>query len=223
MYGKYNQTRMSASAETCIPYRTCGFTGICAYGYSDFSRCGRLKVATAEIEKSRATRGEIWDGGSTSFSYAWGQLNGEFNKDNELSIEQSLGSFLTPFYKNSLVNSQISTGEYYRNMVKKEIIAEVKRAWTYYLFFYISDGTVKAVDEEGRQHPFTMSLDELTDMLNPKLFFRANRQFLISRKAIKDISLWFNGRLVINLNIPFELKEKIIISKAKASEFKEWF
>ena len=94
----------------------------------------RLKVATAEIEKSRATRGEIWDGGSTSFSYAWGQLNGEFNKDNEMSIEQSLGSFLTPFYKNSLVKSQVSTGEYYRNMVKKEIIAEVKRAWTYYQY-----------------------------------------------------------------------------------------
>ena len=91
------------------------------------------------------------------------------------------------------------------------------------LFFYISDGTVKAVDEDGRQHPFTMSLDDLADMLNPKLFFRANRQFLISRKAIKDISLWFNGRLVINLNIHFELKDKIIISKAKASEFKEWF
>lgn len=94
----------------------------------------RLKVATAEIEKSRATRGEIWDGGSTSFSYAWGQLNGEFNKDNEMSIEQSLGSFLTPFYKNSLVKSQVSTEEYYRNMVKKEIIAEVKRAWTYYQY-----------------------------------------------------------------------------------------
>ena len=94
----------------------------------------RLKVATAEIEKSRATRGEIWDGGSTSFNYAWGQLNGEFNKDNEMSIEQSLGSFLTPFYKNSLVKSQVSTGEYYRNMVKKEIIAEVKRAWTYYQY-----------------------------------------------------------------------------------------
>ena len=76
------------------------------------------------------------------------------------------------------------------------------------LFFYISDGIVKAVDEEGKQHPFTMSLDELADMLNPKLFFRANRQFLISRKAIKDVSLWFNGRLVINLNIPFELKDK---------------
>lgn len=91
------------------------------------------------------------------------------------------------------------------------------------LFFYISDGQVKAVNADGKQYPFTLSLDELTEMLNPKLFFRANRQFLISRKAIKDISLWFNGRLVINLNIPMDLKDKIIISKAKASEFKEWF
>lgn len=33
------------------------------------------------------------------------------------------------------------------------------------LFFYISDGTVKAVDEDGRQHPFTMSLDELAVFL----------------------------------------------------------
>lgn len=91
------------------------------------------------------------------------------------------------------------------------------------LFFYISDGQVKAVNTDGKQYPFTLSLDELAEMLNPKLFFRANRQFLISRKAIKDISLWFNGRLVINLNIPMDLKDKIIISKAKASEFKEWF
>lgn len=92
----------------------------------------RLKMANAEIERTKVTRGEIWDGGNTSFSYAWGQLNGEYRKDNELSVEQSLGSILTPFYKNALVNSQISTGKNYRDMVKKEIIAEVKRAWAYY-------------------------------------------------------------------------------------------
>ena len=33
------------------------------------------------------------------------------------------------------------------------------------LFLYISDETVKAVDEDGRQHPFTMSLDELAVFL----------------------------------------------------------
>ena len=46
---------------------------------------------------------------------------------------------------------------------------------------------------------------------------------IVFKKGYKRYQSWFNGRLVINLNIPFELKEKIIISKAKASEFKEWF
>lgn len=94
----------------------------------------RLKMANAEIERSRAARGEVWDGGNTSFSYSWGQLNGEYRKDNELSVEQSLGSFLTPFYKNALVNAQVTTGCNYRDMVKKEIVAEVKRAWVYYQY-----------------------------------------------------------------------------------------
>ena len=64
-------------------------------------------------------------------------------------------------------------------------------------------------------------LDELAELLNPHDFFRANRQFIVSRKAVSDISLWFNGRLAINLKVP--VPEKIIISKAKASELKDWF
>ena len=47
-------------------------------------------------------------------------MNGEYRKDNELSVEQSLGSLLTPFYKNALVNAQVTTGSNYRDMVKKE-------------------------------------------------------------------------------------------------------
>ena len=96
-------------------------------------------MAESEISLARVTKGEAWDGGSTSFSYSWGQLNGESSKDNELSIEQSLGSLLTPFYKNALANTQISKGESYRDMVKKEITAEVKRAWAYYQYAYHID------------------------------------------------------------------------------------
>jgi CzcA family heavy metal efflux pump len=96
----------------------------------------RLKMASAEIERSRAARGEVWDGGNTLFSYSWGQLNGEYKKDNELAVEQSLGSLLTPFYKNALVNAQVTTGTHYRDMVKKEIVAEVKRAWVYYQYAF---------------------------------------------------------------------------------------
>lgn len=101
-----------------------------------FQHHPRLKVATASVDRNKAARGEVWDGGSTSFSYSWGQLNGNYCKDNELAIEQSLGSLLTPFYRNALVRTQVTKSGLYRDMVKKEITAEVKRAWAYYQYAY---------------------------------------------------------------------------------------
>lgn len=89
------------------------------------------------------------------------------------------------------------------------------------VYFYIADGIVKAVTAEGREYVFTQTLDELTDCLNPSSFFRANRQYLISRESVKDIDLWFNNRLAINLRV--STPDKILVSKARVSEFKEWF
>ena len=96
----------------------------------------RLKTATASIERSRASRGESWEVSPTTFNYSWGQINGETRNDNQMEITQFLGSLLTPFYKNALVNRQVATGEYYRDLVKKEITAEVKRAWAYYQYAF---------------------------------------------------------------------------------------
>lgn len=87
--------------------------------------------------------------------------------------------------------------------------------------FYINGGVVKAITSEGKEYIFPQTLDELTDCLHPANFFRVNRQYLISRKAIRDIDLWFNNRLSINLNVL--VKEKILVSKARVGEFKEWF
>ncbi|MBO7082289.1 MAG: LytTR family transcriptional regulator DNA-binding domain-containing protein, partial [Bacteroidales bacterium] len=50
---------------------------------------------------------------------------------------------------------------------------------------------------------------------------RANRQFIISRAAVKDISIWFGNKLSINLLV--SVPEKIIVSKARVGEFKSWF
>lgn len=88
--------------------------------------------------------------------------------------------------------------------------------------FYIKDCQVKAILADGTEHYFPQTLDELTDCLNPTLFFRANRQYLVSREAIKDIDLWFNSRLSINLRYSGN-QEKILVSKARVAEFKEWF
>ena len=96
----------------------------------------RMKTASAAIERTRASRGEVWDVAPASFNYSWGQINGETRNDNQMELTQSLGSLLTPFYKNTLVNKQLATSERYREMVKKEITAEVKRAWAYYQYAF---------------------------------------------------------------------------------------
>lgn len=94
----------------------------------------RLKKTTATIARNKAARGESWELSPTTVTYSRGKLNGiEFN-DNQLSIEQSFGSLLTPFYKNALVKSQVRNATHYQAMVAREVTAEVKRAWYTYLY-----------------------------------------------------------------------------------------
>ena len=86
---------------------------------------------------------------------------------------------------------------------------------------YINSSIVKAITLKSKVHYLDQSLEDILLQLNPTSFFRANRQFIVSHKAIKDISIWFGGKLSLNLTIPFS--EYIFVSKAKVSEFKKWF
>lgn len=88
-------------------------------------------------------------------------------------------------------------------------------------YFYIDGGAVKAVTQSAEIFDFQQTLDELAEQLNPRQFFRANRQYIIAHKAIMGVSLWFGGRMVLQLTPPTE--EKVIISKARVSAFKDWF
>ena len=81
--------------------------------------------------------------------------------------------------------------------------------------------TVKLVSMEHKEYYLTQTLDDLMAQLDPKEFFRANRQFVISRSAVKDVSVWFGNKLAINLIM--DTPEKIIVSKARVAEFKHWF
>jgi DNA-binding LytR/AlgR family response regulator len=103
--------------------------------------------------------------------------------------------------------------------VKGDKLHPVRVADIAYLF--IDSGIVKAVSFDNKTFRLDHTLDEIENMINPDKFFRANRQFIISRESIKDIDLWFNSKLSVNLkNDP---SGKIVISKARAGEFKKWF
>ncbi len=52
------------------------------------------------------------------------------------------------------------------------------------------------------------------------MFFRANRQFLVNRRSVKDASQYFHRKLVLNLTIPFD--QKIIVNKIRKTELVNW-
>ena len=86
---------------------------------------------------------------------------------------------------------------------------------------FIDTKTVKAIALDGHAYYLNQTLDEIMAQLDPVQFFRANRQFIISRSAVKDLSVWFGNKLAVNLMVP--VPEKIIVSKARVGEFKTWF
>ena len=85
-------------------------------------------------------------------------------------------------------------------------------------YFAVDNGVVRGVTQDNRMFILDESLDELVDQLDPELFQRANRQYLVHRDAIRDIEYYFNGRLALNLLPP--AKGHVLVSKAKATEFK---
>ena len=87
-------------------------------------------------------------------------------------------------------------------------------------YFYTSNERVTAHLFDGVAYPIDKTLEALQSMLSEQNFFRAHRQFIISRKAVKDISIWFGSRLSLNLTV--EIPERIVISKARVPEFKRW-
>ena len=87
-------------------------------------------------------------------------------------------------------------------------------------YLYTFNEKVSAYTRDGQVLPMDKSLDRLAKMLPQNDFFRANRQFIISRSAIKDISVWFGSRL--SLNLTPAAPEKLVISKDRVPEFKRW-
>jgi two-component system LytT family response regulator len=87
-------------------------------------------------------------------------------------------------------------------------------------FLYSSHGVVRAFTTEGKAFTMDQSIDQIEEMLDPGMFFRVNSQFMISRKAVRDLGVWFSRRHSVNLKV--RTPEKIVVSKEKVTQFKSW-
>lgn len=87
-------------------------------------------------------------------------------------------------------------------------------------YFYTTNKQTIVSLKDGKQYAYTKTLEQIMTMLNPSKFIRANKQYIIARNCVKEITIWFDSRLLISLTT--ETPEPIYISKNKASEFKAW-
>lgn len=89
-----------------------------------------------------------------------------------------------------------------------------------FAWFEIKGGVVRGITFDKKHWLLEESLDELASALSPEAFYRANRQFLVNRKAIKEIEYYFNGRFCLHLSPNPD--EPVLISKARAGKFRDW-
>lgn len=87
-------------------------------------------------------------------------------------------------------------------------------------FFYTNDRNTTVYLKDGHTYPYARTLEQIAKDLNPDVFFRANKQFLIRRDSVADITIWFDSRLLVTLDTT--TPEHLYISKNRAATFKEW-
>jgi DNA-binding LytR/AlgR family response regulator len=87
-------------------------------------------------------------------------------------------------------------------------------------YFYTLHEMVYLVRHDGRRFTLENKLEQLEKQLDPALFFRLNRQYLSSLKAIGKIYSYFSGKLKIDLLPPRQ--EEVLVSRDRAALFKRW-
>jgi DNA-binding LytR/AlgR family response regulator len=86
--------------------------------------------------------------------------------------------------------------------------------------FYTTNEKTEVILKGGKSYPYKRTLDSIIQLLNPRIFFRVNKQYIVSKTSIVNIVIWFDSRLLITLDT--ETPERIFVSKNKAAEFKQW-
>ncbi|HBF88484.1 MAG TPA: DNA-binding response regulator [Bacteroidales bacterium] len=85
--------------------------------------------------------------------------------------------------------------------------------------FYIENEITRLLTFDQKTYSINKTMEELENSCSLN-FYRANRQFLVNRKAVKEASQYFARKLSVTLTIPF--KESIVVSKTKVTDFLNW-
>jgi two-component system LytT family response regulator len=125
-----------------------------------------------------------------------------------IDINQLLKAFSNPAanYKQRFV---VRYGEHIKTINIEEVA-----------FFYTEDKVNFLTTKEGRRFAIDFNLDALESMLDPKTYFRINRQYIISIQSIAEMFAYSKSRVLIKLSPP--AKHETVVSTERSAEFKLW-
>lgn len=86
--------------------------------------------------------------------------------------------------------------------------------------FVIRHGSVSLTTLAGQQYPLDIPLDELETQVDPRQFFRANRQVLFARTSIASLEPYYNNRMLVHLQPA--TAEDVIVPKLRVTELRKW-
>ncbi len=104
-----------------------------------------------------------------------------------------------------------------QNGQKIKMVETPSIAW-----FYATGKNVFLKTFDGHFYPLDCSLDKLETQLDPNLFFRINRKYLVNLNAIENMVAWSRSRIKLKLNPPADDETETVVSVDRSPVFKEW-
>lgn len=122
----------------------------------------------------------------------------------------TLESIMKKLQSNTKERFLVKIGEHYQSIETSKINC-----------FYIKERCNFMHTYHGRNYPIDYSLDKIEQLIDPRLFFRINRNFIINISAIRDIIAYSSSRLKVILK-GWSETDDIIVSRERVGIFKEW-
>lgn len=87
-------------------------------------------------------------------------------------------------------------------------------------YFFTEHKVTFLVTKQEKKFMLDQNLKELEEELDKKIFYRANRKYIININCIKSYRTFEKVKLIVDLTLP--MSEDIIISQENAGDFKRW-
>src|SRR4051794_15406582 len=89
------------------------------------------------------------------------------------------------------------------------------------VLFYTENKMVYVIDRQKAKYIYDKNLSILASELDPDVFFRANRKYVVNINFIKSYKSYEKVKLMVELAVP-DIPHQIVISQETAAEFKKW-